>query len=912
MKRENLLKLSACVLSLCAGTGVVLAEPDVIVGDIPDVSNYTTTGAVTADMDGPSNASVSKAYRAYAIGTTSCNLGDTPLTWIDCSDANNPSCRMHPVISQNIYRIVNGRFRQVGQAWLKHGFCALQGTVCSPCTPGGNCDALFPGCSDPYSSGLNGSQGGLGPKNEVNAKDGTFPYPWLSNGTNYNATLYKRLIVPESEITDASSVYIVSSMYVQPEDAQTDNGLNSESYRRITFSTSTARDMQLQGTTQRGSPGIFAWRDHGLGANTPDPNVFITPFDHTAGTITERYWVGAKAIDLGGGQWRYEYAIQNMNSDRSAQSFRVPLPAGAVVTNTGFHGIEYHSGEPYSNVPWAVTVSSNEVSWGGQTFAQSANANALRWDTVYSMWFECNVPPSGGAASVVLFKPGTPTSVSGSTLIPSPDGQFHPLNDACSFASSVGVGATSFSTVNATTDGPNECTNAGYSQIGSDVWYKFTATCAGTHVVNTCGSGFDTKIAVYNASCPTGDGTALVCNDDAGTGTGCSGSLQSEASFTAVEGQTYLIRVGGYASGAGAPATGSGTLNITAPTCGPVPPPNDLCANAIWLADVDANTALATSGTTVNGTNDGTANCGNSSGSADVWYKYRPTVSGNVTITTCDSVSPSFDTVLSVHSGACGSLAQLPDPSCNDDTCGLRSTVTVPMTAGTTYYIRVAGYNGGTGTFKVRVNGGDGGIPPSNDDCANRAGISLGSNAFTTVGATTDGPTHTGCNFNSNNQVSNDVWFNYPSLCDGNLTISTCGTANYNTKIAVYDNSGCTNYEARLLACSDDTVSCASGTTEITIPVVSNRNYTIRVGGFGTATGSGSLVLTCTPTGCVVTCDFNQDGGGDTTDVIELADAVASGTDPYPQSCMDYNQDGGADTSDVIDMANDIASGTCP
>lgn len=64
--------------------------------------------------------------------------------------------------------------------------------------------------------------------------------------------------------------------------------------------------------------------------------------------------------------------------------------------------------------------------------------------------------------------------------------------------------------------------------------------------------------------------------------------------------------------------------------------------------------------------------------------------------------------------------------------------------------------------------------------------------------------------------------------------------------------------------------------------------------------------------GCSVTCDFNQDGGGDTSDVIDLADAIAAGTDPYPASCKDFNQDGGADTSDVIDMADAVASGTCP
>lgn len=65
-------------------------------------------------------------------------------------------------------------------------------------------------------------------------------------------------------------------------------------------------------------------------------------------------------------------------------------------------------------------------------------------------------------------------------------------------------------------------------------------------------------------------------------------------------------------------------------------------------------------------------------------------------------------------------------------------------------------------------------------------------------------------------------------------------------------------------------------------------------------------------TGCLVTCDYNQDGGADTADVIELADSIAAGTDPFPASCKDYNQDGGADTADIIDIADSIASGTCP
>ncbi len=59
------------------------------------------------------------------------------------------------------------------------------------------------------------------------------------------------------------------------------------------------------------------------------------------------------------------------------------------------------------------------------------------------------------------------------------------------------------------------------------------------------------------------------------------------------------------------------------------------------------------------------------------------------------------------------------------------------------------------------------------------------------------------------------------------------------------------------------------------------------------------------------TCDFNQDGATDTSDVLDIADAIASGLDPNP-GCKDFNQDGSEDLGDVLDLADAIAAGTCP
>ncbi|MBX3383879.1 MAG: hypothetical protein KF864_10280 [Phycisphaeraceae bacterium] len=843
--------------ALAAFTGAALAAgPDVIVGALPDISHWTSNGAINGK-------------RAYSVGTTSCNIGDVELLWI----ANT---NQHPVISNNMYRLANGRFEQLGQSWLKHGFTALQGTVCDDCSgrwPNGT--RLGVGCSDPYSSGLNGSQSGLGPKSEVNASTGYFPYPWGNNGIG-SGDLFKRLVVNQSDLETPGALYFVASMYVAPDDAAAGNALNNASYRRVTVNQSTF-GLSLTGPTERTKPAIFAWKDHGLGVNTPDPAVFLTPVDVPQ---DGRFWVGAKATDLGNGLWSYEYAVQNLNSHQSGQSFTIPLPAGAQVSNIGFTDVDYHSGEPFSGVDWSASVSANGITWSTQTHAQNVNANALRFDTLYNFRFVCDVPPAGGSASLGLFRPpqaGGVSSINFNTVAPSADGQQRPLNDVCATAVDVGAGVTTFSTAGALTDGfeePGACATANYPQIGADVWFRYTPTCAGNQVISLCGSAFDTKLAVY-AACPTGPGQAIVCNDDFSCP---GGALQSQVTFTGVAGTAYLIRVGGYQE-----ATGNVTMTITAPNCGPQPPANDACANAFWAAD-----GIEYTGSTTLATNDGTSSCGASTNSPDVWFKYRPTVSGPVGIDTCGST---YDTVLAVFNG-CGGT-QL---ACNDDSnsnanapCrNLQSYVSVNMTAGQTYLIRVTGYNGATGAYKLHVIGGGGVVPPANDNCAERPGIALGATPFSTIGATTDGPTHNACNLNGSNQITNDLWFNYPSQCDGILRISTCDS-NFNTKIAVYGGYGCENFESRLLACSDD--DCGNR-AEVSLPVASGDFITIRLGGFNGAVGTGTLFLECVPAWCPA--DYNSDGGVDGADVEAFFLDWEAG-----DSAADINEDGGVDGADV-------------
>lgn len=168
-------------------------------------------------------------------------------------------------------------------------------------------------------------------------------------------------------------------------------------------------------------------------------------------------------------------------------------------------------------------------------------------------------------------------------LVPAMSGAQVASNDDCATAVLVVEGVFSFDTVGASTDGPDEpaaCTFFGDSQVQSDVWYCYTASCAGIATVSLCGSAYDTKLAVYSGcACPPVGGP-LACNDDA-----CGTS--SEVSFVVQQGQSYLVRVGGYNG-----SVGAGTLTIT---CGAVtcPPLTGLSCN---VAGSDVLLSWATGG----------------------------------------------------------------------------------------------------------------------------------------------------------------------------------------------------------------------------------------------------------------------------------------------------------------------------
>lgn len=137
--------------------------------------------------------------------------------------------------------------------------------------------------------------------------------------------------------------------------------------------------------------------------------------------------------------------------------------------------------------------------------------------------------------------------------------------DACDADCEIFDGDTDFSTVGATTDGPDlpiECEKVFGLGLGSDIWFEYVATCSGVMTTSTCNQAdYDTRLALYEGcECPVSNDVMVSCNDDGPPN--CLGFTSIMEANVSV-GTCYKLRVGGWAPPGGAGATGSGTLSIS-------------------------------------------------------------------------------------------------------------------------------------------------------------------------------------------------------------------------------------------------------------------------------------------------------------------------------------------------------------
>ncbi len=190
--------------------------------------------------------------------------------------------------------------------------------------------------------------------------------------------------------------------------------------------------------------------------------------------------------------------------------------------------------------------------------------------------------------------------------------------------------------------------------------------------------------------------------------------------------------------------------------------------------------------------------------------------------------------------------------------------------------------------------------PPANDACANASTLAVGSTAFNTTGATTDGPDETGCSFSSPTQIGADIWYKFIANCTGTATVGVCG-ASFDTRMAAY--VACPTAPGQMLACNDDFCGSAS---QVSFPVTSGTIYRVRVGGKNATTGTGTITLSCTIPPPPCPADTNGDNQVNVTDLL----VVINNWGACKGCPADINHDNQVNVTDLLAVIN--GWGPCP
>ncbi|MBI70099.1 MAG: hypothetical protein CMJ38_08965 [Phycisphaerae bacterium] len=317
--------------------------------------------------------------------------------------------------------------------------------------------------------------------------------------------------------------------------------------------------------------------------------------------------------------------------------------------------------------------------------------------------------------------------------------------DTCEVAIEVVDGANAFDTTNMTAgaDLPECAEDAavfGWTEPTKDVWLMWTASETDDYAIDTCdAASFDTSIVIYEGNCSN----QVACNGDGEGLDGCQ-TYYSALVLSATAGETYYIRIGAYND-----VSGPGTLNINI-----VPPPapgaccfgagecldnldseqcdafgglhfpNAMCADGVCDAaggDECEDALVATVGSQAFDTSLATpstpepddSQCAGTyldwTSSQDVWFVWTPDADGVASFDTCDAAS--YDTSMVLYEGSCDNQV-----ACNGDGTGLDGCqlyysriADYPVTAGTSYYIRLGGWQAatGSGTLTISYVGGD-------------------------------------------------------------------------------------------------------------------------------------------------------------------------------------------------------------
>ena len=334
----------------------------------------------------------------------------------------------HPYLIWNLYRFnVDGSIDQIGRSGVKHAFLTLN-TSCSE--DPGNSHILGRGCSDVYSVSNNDSSSSLGPRSEIIPATNQWGRcgsvydtncDGVANGSGYGS-FDQRLIVRESQFSgtaQAGATFLFESWYLAREDI---NIYNSMGTTRATF-TRGSSTWSVGGNDQyKLGPAIDRWVNPAApGANARSVEI---------ATSEGRVKVAVKATSLGGGRWRYDYAVMNLDFARAVTSGAEPNLR--VLSNLGLDSISipvgsatlsdlaFSDGDLDTQNDWVGSIGGGNITW-----STAVPGNALNWGTMFRFSFVVSQAPVASGVTLHIATSGTPKSLKAPGLL-APSGRWIP------------------------------------------------------------------------------------------------------------------------------------------------------------------------------------------------------------------------------------------------------------------------------------------------------------------------------------------------------------------------------------------------------------------------------------------------------------------------------------------------------
>jgi hypothetical protein len=380
----------------------------------------------------------------FAPDTSLVNAGTTTVSWHRMFSSPSPPYDndQHPFLVWNLYRIdADGALHQLAASGAKHAF----NTINKTCNCADHTNS-YPSCEDSYSEYSNDIDATtqpnyLGPRSEIIPARGVFGRCLSVFDKNCDGVqdadagaddaFQYRAAVRESEIApslQANAKFLFEYWYVVRDQS---NIYDAMGYRPLAFDKTA------------GSGGAYLWHANvqSLPGNTSFANgavinYWVDPTAPPPGALNSelvasegRARVAVRSTPLGGGWYRYDYAVMNFDFARALvdpahaaepdlhvlssdgfSAFALPLGAGATVRSVVFSDAD---GDATND--WTFSTDANGIRW------QAPAGHPLNWGTLYRFSFSADRAPLAATAQLDVATTGSPSSYATATLAPLED-----------------------------------------------------------------------------------------------------------------------------------------------------------------------------------------------------------------------------------------------------------------------------------------------------------------------------------------------------------------------------------------------------------------------------------------------------------------------------------------------------------